>query len=128
MSTSTAFERYQASLAAGDMGALAAALHPRVTWHQPGGNPLSGDHVGPDAVLALLGRFMQLSAGTFALNTTSQLANGDMVATTVAFSASRDGRPALAQRGIDVFRVEDDLIAEVWLFSEDQAAEDAFWG
>ena len=30
--------------------------------------------------------------------------------------------------GVDVFRVEDDLIKEVWLYSSDQAVEDAFWG
>ena len=34
----------------------------------------------------------------------------------------------LQQHGVDVFRIEGDRIAEVWLISEDQAAEDAFWG
>ena len=30
--------------------------------------------------------------------------------------------------GVDLFRVADDLVAEVWLFSADQEAEDVFWG
>jgi len=30
-------------------------------------------------------------------------------------------------RGIDVYRVEDDKIQEVWLFSERIDEEDAFW-
>ena len=30
--------------------------------------------------------------------------------------------------GVDLLRVENGKIAEVWLFSEDQPAEDAFWG
>lgn len=123
----SAVERYGAALAAGDMGAFAASLHPTVVWHQPGTNPLSGAHAGADAVLALLGSFMQLSAGSFALETTSVSVNGDYVATAVHFSAEREARTRLDQSGIDVFRVADGLIAEVWLFSADQAAEDLFW-
>ena len=29
--------------------------------------------------------------------------------------------------GVDVMRVRDGQIAEVWLFSADQPSEDAFW-
>jgi hypothetical protein len=90
-------------------------------------NPLSGDHVGPDAVVAHLRRFMELSAGTFHLETISVAEAGNLVATTVRFSASRTGKPDLTQFGADVFRVHGDQIAEVWLISEDQAEEDAFW-
>ena len=56
--------QYGAAMAAGDMEALAATFHPDAVWHQPGANQVSGDHVGPDAILAHLGRFMQLSGGT----------------------------------------------------------------
>lgn len=34
----------------------------------------------------------------------------------------------MAMGGIDVLRVEDGKIAERWLFSADQEAEEAFWG
>ncbi|MER9316256.1 ester cyclase [Mesorhizobium sp. M0659] len=34
----------------------------------------------------------------------------------------------MAMSGIDVLRIEAGKIREVWLFSEDQAQEDAFWG
>ncbi|WP_030143726.1 nuclear transport factor 2 family protein [Mycetocola saprophilus] len=127
MSIPAAYQRYEDALATGDMAALAAALHPAVVWHQPGANPLSGDHVGPDAVLALLGGFMERSQGTFALQTQTRMVNGDTVATTVAFSAQRPGRTDLGMNGVDVFRIADDRIAEIWLFSTDQEAEDAFW-
>jgi uncharacterized protein len=30
--------------------------------------------------------------------------------------------------GVDLLRIADGKVAEVWLFSADQAAEDAFWG
>ena len=45
----------------------------------------------------------------------------------VHFKAKRDGA-AISMDGVDVFRVEGDRIAEVWLFSADQPAEDSFWG
>lgn len=109
------------------MEALAATLADDVVWHQPGTSPLSGDHIGPEAVVAHLGRFMELSQGTFALETLSVTEAGRLVVTTVRFTASRDGRDDLDQYGTDVFRVVGDKIAEVWLIGEDQAVEDAFW-
>jgi uncharacterized protein len=127
MSAADVVGRYGAAVAAGDMDALAATLAADVVWHQPGTNPLSGDHASPDAVVAHLGRFMELSAGTFHLETISVAEAGNLVATTVRFSASRTGKPDLTQFGADVFRVHGDQIAEVWLISEDQVEEDAFW-
>jgi ketosteroid isomerase-like protein len=121
------FKRYETSLSGGDMAGLSAILGENVRWHQPGNNPLSGTHEGKDAVLELLSRFMELSAGSFRLSTTQAMANGDVIATTVAFSAARAGRTELNQNGVDVFRIDGDQIAEVWLFSEDQHAEDLFW-
>ncbi|MGK3091805.1 nuclear transport factor 2 family protein [Streptomyces sp. WAC01490] len=128
MSAMDVVGRYGAAAAAGDMVALAATLTKDVEWHQPGANQLSGDHVGPEAVLAHLGRFMELSGGTFALETESATESGNLVATTVRFTAEREGAGSLDQHGVDVFRVEGDLIAEIWLIGEDQAAEDRFWG
>lgn len=120
--------QYGAAMAAGDMDALAATFHPDAVWHQPRANQVSGDHVGPDAILAHLGRFMQLSGGTFALETESATESGSLVSATVRFRAQRAGHEDLDQHGVDVFRVADGRIAEVWLMSEDQEAEDRFWG
>ena len=53
--------------------------------------------------------------------------SGDLVSATVRFSATRPGRAPLNQCGVDVFRVKDGRIAQVWLISEDIDAEDAFW-
>lgn len=122
-----AVSAYGAAMAAGDLDGVRAVLADDAVWHQPGANPLSGDHVGPDAILAHLARFMQLSHGTFTLETESAVPAGDLVVTTIRFAAQRDGLTPLDQRGADVFRVADGRIAEVWLISEDQATEDAFW-
>lgn len=120
--------QYGAAMAAGDMQALAATFAEDAVWHQPGTSQVSGDKVGPDAIIAHLGLFMALSDGTFALETESATESGDLVSATVSFRASREGRADLAQHGVDVFRVAEGRIAEVWLISEDQSAEDAFWG
>lgn len=119
---------YGAALGAGDMAALAGTLADSIVWHQPGTHQLAGDHSGPEAVMAHLGRFMELSGGTFALVPEVITEAGDLVSMTVHFSAQRAGAEDLDQHGVDIFRVEGDRIVEVWLISEDQAAEDRFWG
>lgn len=127
MTANDVIQRYGSAAATGDMEALAATLQEDAVWHQPGSNPLSGDYRGPAAIVAHLGRFMELSAGTFALETLSATEAGDLVATTVRFTATRPDGATLDQYGVDVFRVNGDKIAELWLISEDQAAEDRFW-
>lgn len=127
MSAMDVVGRYGAAVATGDMAGLAALLTEDAVWHQPGANPLSGDHVGADAIVAHLGAFMERSGGTFVLETESATESGQLVATTVRFRARREGAADLDQHGVDVFRVEGDRIAEIWLISEDQDAEDLFW-
>jgi hypothetical protein len=34
----------------------------------------------------------------------------------------------MSMDGVDVLRLKDGKIVEMWLFSGDQVAEDAFWG
>lgn len=125
----TAFQQYADALARGDMDALRDTLHDDVVWHQPGAHSLAGAHRGKDAVLRLLGSLMERSAGTFELVPTGPaMVNGTLVALPVRFSARAADRTDLAMTGVDLFRLADDRIAEVWLFSEDQPVEDAFWG
>jgi len=70
---------------------------------------------------------MERSQGTFRIDGLGALmAQGDLVAVPIHFSAERVGQ-AISMNGVDLLRVEDGLIREVWLFSEDQVAEDRFW-
>ena len=76
----------------------------------------------------MIGGMMQVSAGTFKIDEVSSImANGDQVAAILKFSAQRDG-VEMSMSGVDVMTVSNGQIKEVWLYSEDQAAEDAFWG
>ncbi|MFI6578398.1 nuclear transport factor 2 family protein [Nocardiopsis sp. NPDC050513] len=119
---------YFQAVQTGDMAALGGLLDEAVVWHQPGANRFSGEHQGRDAVFQLLGRMMEASQGTFAIDTVHTLmANGDLVAATIGFSGRRDDA-SMSMDGVDLLRITDGKITEVWLFSADPAAEDAFWG
>jgi hypothetical protein len=76
----------------------------------------------------MIGSMMEASAGTFKIDLVKDImVNGAEVAATIDFSGQRNGTE-MALGGVDVFTVKNGQIAEVWLYSSDQAAEDAFWG
>ena len=118
---------YVDSLSKGDMEAVGKLLADDVIWHQPGSSHLSGLYSGKTELFAHLGKFMELSGNTFRVSKVDcVMANNDMVAATMHFMAERVGR-TLSMDGVDVMRIAGGTIKEVWLFSGDQAAEDAFW-
>ena len=118
---------YFTALQAGDMGALDVLLADDLVWHQPGQNPFSGTHSGKAAVYQMIGGMMSASQGSFAITQTTDFAtNGQLVAVTIVFSAKAPGG-AMQMNGVDLLRIEQGLIREVWLFSADQTAEDRFW-
>jgi len=112
----------------GDQALLAATVSPSVVWHQPGANRFSGTHRGLAAVGAMIGGMMEVSQGSFAITEASHyMENGDWVAVSIRFGGEREGA-RLEQAGVDLLRIADGKIAEVFLFSSDPAQEDRFWG
>ena len=112
----------------GDLAKLGAPVATDEIWHQPDDNQFSGTHTGAEAVFAMIGSMMEDSAGTFKIDLVKDImVNGAEVAVTIDFSDQRNGTE-MALGGVDVFTVKNGQIAEVWLYSSDQAAEDAFWG
>ena len=119
--------RFYATLAQGDFDAVGALLSEELVWHQPGQGALSGVYCGKQCVFAHLGRMAQLSNGTFAIDQVDYVTeNGDLVVASIAFAVSASGL-AMEMRGTDLFRFEEGLIREVWLFSERIDEEDRFW-
>ncbi|WP_445995951.1 nuclear transport factor 2 family protein [Okibacterium fritillariae] len=119
---------YFEALRRGDVPTLMNQFAQDVVWHQPGENRFSGIHRGVDSVGALIGGMMRLSDGSFALEVTGPLmANGDLVAVPVRFTGRREDA-SMDMSGVDLLTVRDGKIVEMHLFSEDGAAEDAFWG
>ena len=111
-----------------DMAALGGLLDEQIVWHQPGANQFSGDHKGQGAVFQMLGSMMEASLGTFAIDKIHSLMdNGDLVVATIHFTGRR-GDASMAMDGVDLLRIQNGKITEMWLFSSDQNAEDAFWG
>jgi ketosteroid isomerase-like protein len=124
---------YFDALGRGDVPTAMAQLGDAVVWHQPGANRFSGDHVGVEAVGALLGGMMEASQGSFQLAVTGPaMINGDLVAVPVRFSGRRDAGSddavLMDMAGVDLLTVRDGKIVDVHLFSEDGPAEDEFWG
>jgi uncharacterized protein len=122
-------QQYFDALAAKDFATVAGFFADDIVWHQPGGNRFSGVQRGAGAVNAMIGGMMEISQGTFelALLAPPMLNGDDLVAANIHFTATRDDLK-LGQDGVDLLKVADGKIVEVWLFSADQPAEDEFWG
>lgn len=119
---------YITAVQTGDQAAMGNLFQPDVVWHQPGDNRFSGTKNGMAELGPMLGGMMQVSEGTFGITKAHRyLANADLVVVEIEFAAKRDGA-AMDQPGIDILRIKDGKIVEVWLFSSDPAQEDAFWG
>jgi uncharacterized protein len=124
-------EDYFRYLQAGNFDGLLSLFHDDIIWHQPGHNSLSKTYHGKQQVIELFQKFMLLSQGSFRIDEVSSvMSNGDLVTAIIRFSASRCQyfEVAMSMAGVDLMKVVDGKIVEVWLFSQDQPQEDAFWG
>ncbi len=120
-------ESYFNAVAKGDFDTVGALFSDDVVWHQPGSGVQSGTYKGKADLFAHLGNFAKWSNGTFAIDRIEYLTgNGDLVAAAIHFKAEK-GDQILSMKGIDLLRIEQDVIKEVWLFSEKIEEEDAFW-
>lgn len=112
--------------AGGDVGAVAELLAEEVVWHVPGTSPIAGDHRGRRAVIAYFERRRALADHTFVMHPKGVLEDGDAVVQLVDGEATIGGeRRTWSTAG--VYRIEDGLVAEVWLVPLDLAAFDAIW-
>ena len=119
--------QFYTALAQGDFETVGALLSDDLVWHQPGKGALSGTYNGKQKVFAHLGRMAQLSNGTFAIDQVDYVTeNEDLVVASVGFAVSANGH-SIEMKGVDLFRFENGLIKEVWLFSERIDEEDSFW-
>lgn len=121
------FNTYNEALMKGDFAGAFEVMADEIKWHQPGNNPLSGVVVGKQALGEHLGKFAKKSNGTFKVITNWASSNGCFVAANVTFVAEHSNGDKLEMNGIDLFRIENGKIREVWLFSSEQSVEDGFW-
>ena len=121
------FNTYNQALIAGDFPGVFETMADDIVWHQPGNHSLSGSVVGKDKLGTHLATFAEKTNGTFKVITNWVSDNEDLIAANVTFLGTRADGTELNMNGIDLFRIEDGKIKEVWLFSSDQAEEDSFW-
>lgn len=84
-----------------------------VIWHEPGEENYSGDYRGPDDVIGLLDKLLDVTQGTFVLDPVGFLITEDHAAVQIRWSAGRDERHVQGNE-LAVYRFRDGKIAEVW--------------
>ena len=127
MTTIEVVAAYSKALSQGDIPKAFSHFSPEAKWHQPGNHQFSGTKIGLEAIGKMLGDMMGATQGSLVINTTGALlSNGSLVSFPVHFSGKIGGK-TVSMNGVDLFEVVDNKIVQVWLFSEDQVAEDEFW-
>jgi predicted SnoaL-like aldol condensation-catalyzing enzyme len=121
-------EAYSIALSKGDIPTAFSYFSSTAKWQQPGNHQYAGTKNGLEAIGKMLGDMMTATQGSLVVKPTgAMMVNGNLVSFPVHFSG-KIGEKTVAMNGIDLFEVVDGKIVQVWLFSEDQDAEDIFWG
>ena len=120
------FKTYTGALSRGDFEAAFETMADTIVWHMGGESSLSGIIKGKQALGEHLGEFAKRSNGTFRVMTEWAASNDCFVAASVV-SLAEKGNEKLNDPGIDLFKIEDGKIQEVWTFAQYQTVEDKFW-
>ena len=127
MTAKEVVEAYLLDLSKGDFPKALSNFSLGAKWHQPGNNKFSGTKSGLDSIGKMLGDMMGETNGTLVIKPTGEMmVNGNFVSCPIRFSA-KNGNKTVDMNGSDLYEVVDGKIVQVWLFSEDQPAEDEFW-
>ena len=127
MTAKEVVEAYSIALSKGDVPTAFSHFSPNAKWHQPGNNKFSGTQTGLEAIGKMLSEMMAVTQGSLAIKPAgAMMVNGNFVSCPVRFSA-KSGDKSVEMDGNDLYEVVDGKIVQVWLFSEDQTAEDLFW-
>lgn len=116
--------RYADAWLARDLSAIVACYHDDFTLHYGGANPLTGVHRGKATALGVLSEVSRRS-GRNALAIVDVTAGPERAVVLARETFSRDGETATLERAL-VYRIEDGLLRECWLYETDQATVDRF--
>lgn len=120
------YNAYTEALLKGDFKSVFETMSDNIVWHMGGEGPLSGIVKGKEALGERLGEFIKRSNGTFRVITNWAASNDCFVVASVVSLAEKEDQK-LNDLGIDLFRIENGKIQEVWTFAEQQEEEDKFW-
>lgn len=114
--------RYVDAWASGDLAGALAMYSDDFTLHYFGSNPLTGAHSGKPAALAALGT---LTATTQrAMVGVDAVLGGDGYGSFIAREVFHAAPDPTEVRRVFLYRVENDLLVECWVFDEAQALID----
>jgi uncharacterized protein len=105
---------------------VAELLAVDIVWHVPGTSAIAGDHRGRDAVLDYFMRRRALARNTMRMHPGQVIADGEAVVQLVDGTATL-GDEEVRWRTAGVYRVRDELIAEVWLVPLELELFDRIW-
>lgn len=120
------YNAYTEALLKRDFKSVFETMSDNIVWHMGGEGPLSGIVKGKEALGERLGEFTKRSNGTFRVITNWAASNDCFVVASVVSLAEKEDQK-LNDPGIDLFRIENGKIQEVWTFAERQEEEDKFW-
>jgi ketosteroid isomerase-like protein len=116
-----------AAFGTGDLDALQNRFFAEdIRWHFPGRSPFGGDYAGMAEVLGWLGRSFEASEGTIRVELRDVIGNDEHVVALTTIRAERAGKK-LNDDTVQVFRVRDGKVTEVWSHPADLYASDEFW-
>jgi len=118
-------ERYVEAWRTGNLEALLGAYADDVVFHYFGTTDLAGDHVGKNAAIAAMGAVSARAAREL-VEVVDVLVGDRRAALVVRERLTRAGE-SVELRRVFVYRIEDEKLAEFWLYDEDQALVDRLW-
>jgi uncharacterized protein len=121
------FRRGYAAFQSGDLDTVRSLFAPDIVWSIPGRNRFSGEHRGVDNVIGLLVQQAQETDGTLRVEVHDVLGNDEHAVALATISAERNGK-SVSDRYTHVVHIQDGKVTESWIFSQDDALVDAFWG
>jgi hypothetical protein len=118
--------RYARAWEAGDLAAVLGSYHDEFTLHYFGRSPLAGAHHGKETAVQVLADATARSERVL-VRVVDVLA-GDQLGALVVVERLGPADQAREVRRVLVYRTEDDMLRECWLYDEDQRFVDRLWG
>lgn len=115
---SDVIKAYLDAWTSGDLAGALAMYSDGFTLHYLGDNPLSGIHKGKEAAVAALGTFTAMTQR--AMVGVDAVLGGDGYGAVVARERFHAADNPSDVRRVFLYRIEDDLLAECWVFDEEQ--------
>jgi ketosteroid isomerase-like protein len=110
----------------GDIPALSQLFSKDIVWHVPGKSVMAGDHTGQKEVFGFFGKLMEMSDGTFRVESIDMTASGEGGVFVDRIMAERGGKK-LDVRLLLYVRIKDGQIVEGFDHFHQEHLWDAFW-